>query len=357
MANFNLVDIFKKTNAKVNHSSFDLSKRIAFSMPCGYLTPIYQHPCVPNEHHKISLSGLLRTETMNTAAFVSGKIHVNFFFVPYSQLWHPFNSFVSQKQDKHSVRYQSNKFVPNVSLRSILTQMANFAQQAAYNPSGSAYVYDQFGYNYFFHMARILQAFGYGNYWWMFGVELQTLTDWIDVLFNKQTVPGKDPTYDDKYVNMFPILAYQHIFYDFYRNKYYDTVDAAGNDYVETFNVDDISCGTVNNSHISFGQSNVRLWFNLHSIQYKKDLFTSLMPSSQFGPVSDVEFDTLQLPEADSPTGVDFLLNSDGSLLGAPIVEVDSSNDLASAPLSHASVFGGYSVYPKGSIDVLTFQR
>ena len=58
--------------------------------------------------------------------------------------------------------------------------------------------------------------------------------------------------YQNRYVNLWRVLAYQHIFYDFYRNKYYDDLpffQPAGDGepqcgYIDCFNVDDLPCNT-----------------------------------------------------------------------------------------------------------------
>lgn len=290
MAHFNLESIFKSNGAKVNHSVFDLSKRMAFSLPCSYLTPIYAVDTLPNEHHRISLNGIMRTETMNTAAFVSGKVHCNFFFVPYSQLWHPFNSFVSQKKDLHSVRFQGSNYVPNIALYDIVILLRDLAQLPSYDANGGYPQYDMFGYNIFFHVCRLLQVCKYGNYYWMFGKSVSEINTWIDNMFPKE--PGTSNVINKRYVNLFKILAYQHVFYDYYRNKFYDEYLPNGERYIQSFNVDGVVSNNVSDSHITNVTVSVLYrYFCVHPIQYKKDLFSSLMPSTQFGAVSSVSFD------------------------------------------------------------------
>ena len=98
------MDFLNLLKPKVHPSKngFDLSRKHVFSSKAGQLKPCLCVETVPNDHFEIDLACLTRTMTLNTAAFLRGKQRFDFFFVPYSQLWHPFNQFISQRTDKHS---------------------------------------------------------------------------------------------------------------------------------------------------------------------------------------------------------------------------------------------------------------
>lgn len=96
-----------------------------------------------------------------------------------------------------------------------------------------------------------------------------------------------------KDVSLFPPLAYNKAFYEYYRNTYYDSdytltwVLNGGDDftlpYVQMFNLDDSP------NFITFDEVNfMRLLaiFNVKPHLYKKDMVTGVMPSTQFGDVS-----------------------------------------------------------------------
>lgn len=361
MANLNLYEIFKSNGAKVNHSNFDLNKRIAFSLPCSYIRPIYSAPTIPNEHHKIDFTGIMRTETMNTAAFANGKVHVNFFFVPYSQLWHGFNQFVTQKHDKHSVRFQGTNFVPNVSLYHLVydhLRLLALRPDYAANEGPDAF-YDQFHFNRFTGACALLQVFGYGNFYWMHGRSDNEITAHLQTLFGTFDSDGWHLT-KDKYVNLFPILAYQHIWYDYYRDNIYDDRTFDGNEYVTTFNLDNVVCNTVTDSHFTLTDNQFAQIFECHNVKYKKDLFTSLMPSTQFGAVSGVEFDTLDLSnlDGDYPT----LANSDGLWTTYDLrVQNAGAFDTSNAASNNFSDVDGAAAdfisNGKASFDVLSLRR
>ena len=352
MANFDLMSLFRDKKADVNHSVFDLSKKMAFSLPCSYLTPIYFHPTMPNERHQISLAGIMRTETMNTAAFVSGKVHCNFFFVPFSQLWHPFNSFVSQKKDLHSTQYKGTNFVPVVKLSDLYDH--KFFQSGQYATDK-----DSFGYDMFYHLARMMQVAGYGNIY----PEKYANTEQYPAIWESYkdslfcgTGSSTSHLYNlDRYVNIFPFLAYQHIYYDYYRNKFYDNDPFSYNReavrYIDTFNVDDVQCHTFGTSILDITsdlthKTRFRDIIELHPIQYKRDLYTSLLPSSQFGPVSSVEINgnlsdlTGAVPFGITGNGVD-RWNGPGS--GGSVSYDGSSYNLKAqgSVLSHTHDFSG----------------
>ena len=53
---FDWLDRWKDVGRKVNHSSFDLSKRIAITQPCSLLTPTLCFETVPNEQSEDRVS-------------------------------------------------------------------------------------------------------------------------------------------------------------------------------------------------------------------------------------------------------------------------------------------------------------
>lgn len=304
---FNWLDQWKDVGRKVNHSSFDLSKRQALTMPCGALIPHFCIETVPNEHHKINLSGILRTDTLNTAAFVDGTIHTNVFFVPYKQLWHPFNDFISQKHDPHSSAQLLSNFAPNILLTTLLEEIYD-----SLHDDGTAPVTTMFGKKWGLNALRLLQYLGYGNFYAIVDMSSTAFLNYCQELDGYDGVENKTP----RYVNLWRILAYQHIFYDWFRNKYYDQIpfmcaygttahDSTGSfDYVGTFNVDDITCGTIANSHFVVANTSSRqrlhAIFDLHYSQYKKDIYTSALPSTQFGAVSSISLKDINIRASDT---------------------------------------------------------
>lgn len=286
------MDFLKLLKPTATHSrnGFDLSRKHVFSMKAGQAKPCLCIETVPNDHFEIDLASLTRTMTMNTAAFLRGKMRYDFFFVPYSQLWHPFNQFVSQRTDKHSANQKNHVYCPVIRLDNLLVWLYEVLVDTS-----SPYQQDMFGRSIVESMIDLLNLLEYGDYRWIYDPDL-----------SRSDVMTRIGDYAGKYVNVWRLAAYQHIWYDYYRNKYYD-VDATGGiqsvdsnfrQDVSMFNFDDIDCGTFANSVIPCANpsslssaENERIFRLLQPrfVQWKKDLFTSALPGQQFGVVSSVD--------------------------------------------------------------------
>lgn len=306
MAN-NFLNLLKPT-AHLSRNGFDLSQKHVFSSKCGQAVPCLALETVPGDKFTIDLAGLMRTMTFNTAAFVRGKFSYDFFFVPNSQLWHPFNQFISQRDDKHSTRQLSHMVCPTIELSTILTYLCQETiEYVNSNPTMS----DIHGWSAHIDSVRLLDMLGYGDFRWL-----------IEFAYHEaQWTPDLQQEIDNfkgQYVNIFRLAAYQHIWYDFYRNKYYDVDNTGGvqsnvptqynRNYLSFFNFDDVNCSNFAMSHpvetsditTGVGSYSVNLagyqyrrlggMLTLRYCQYKKDLFTSVLPSQQFGAVSSVDF-------------------------------------------------------------------
>lgn len=276
MANiFNLL----KPEAKLPRNGFDLSQRHIFSSVPGLLTPILALECVPGDHHEINVLQLVRTTPVNTDAFTRMKQHFEFYFVPYSQIWSDFDDFISQRSNVMTASALASPFhdlsmCPYISLYDLLRH----AHNVLVNNTDFSFSLNQF--------LRILDLLGYGAFYGL---------PW-DQSYNDFLAALNLPFYNDTKVNLFRLCAYHKIFFDYYRNKYYDlncsvtlpTQTIANRvDYAYGFNLDD----AVNtSSHLLTGRSDLRMapLFQTHWRQWKKDLFTGLMPDTQLGAVSVV---------------------------------------------------------------------
>ena len=296
-----MADLFKslKPKAHLAKNGFDLSRKHVFSSQAGMALPCLSLETVPGDHFEIDLAALSRTQTFNTAAFLRGKQRYDFFFVPYTQLWHPFNQFITQRTDKHSSNQKGHIFAPVIELSSLL----RFIYSSLYTDGSSATKYDFMNYRFADGAIRILDLLGYGDYRWLLSIQPELIEGYLDM-------------YTGKYVNVFRLAAYQHIWYDYYRNKFYDVDETGGisssafynsfGNYIYGFNFDDVDCSTFSQSHIiesdqfswnGYVPSNaatVRLYnlLKLNYIQWKKDIYTTAMPSQQFGAISSISFGT-----------------------------------------------------------------
>lgn len=116
---------------------------------------------------------------------------------------------------------------------------------------------------------------------------------------------GSSVNYENfRYVSAYPLYAYNHIFYHMFRNSYYDL-----NYDVQNYSLDFLNCSQWVSSVIKFEDLPSR-FFELGHHQYKKDMFTGVLPDVQFGVVSSVDISNVSI------TGIGSLSGSTGSDAG-----------------------------------------
>lgn len=308
MANF-----FKnlKPKADLSRHGFDLSQRHVFSMSAGMILPVLNLSCVPGDYHEIRPTDLLRAMPIQTAAFTRCKQVVDFFFVPYIQLWQHWNSFINQRVDPVSATYQSSgmhtpAFSPCFDLSQTLYNLIQRNTDATYQN-------DINGFSTLHGSARLLDLLGYCNIFPFMcntkvgddspiSTERSVIDEW-QLFLQRLNARGYKP-------NLWPILAYQKIWSDFYRNPYWDTNVDTG-----LFNVDDLECDTEASSIVSSSRVLNMLTLRYHG--WKKDYFTSLLPTQQFGEVSVLPLtSSLHLKTTTFTTSDPFTIRALGSSAG-----------------------------------------
>lgn len=290
-----------KPKADLSKNGFDLSQKHVFSLSSGRLDcPLFVET-IPNDNFRIDLASLMRTMTFNTASFLRGKLTFDLFFVPYAQLWHPFNQFISQRKDLHTTLQKGSQFVPHISLGKLLLLI--FHARVEDNDTVIDSLRDVHNFAWIGNIVRILDFLGYGNFEW-FVRGLEPYGDDPNPMIDETNVSTYVAPYMDKHVNLFRIAAYQHIWYDYYRNKYYDlgfSTDGTNlDDYVKLFNFDDLDCTSFANAELPIPVTSENVdWndpqiirvvniFKQRYVQYKQDVLQSALPSQQFGAVSSV---------------------------------------------------------------------
>lgn len=346
-----MADLFNyiKPKARLDKNGFDNSHRSVFSCKAGAIYPILTYDMVPNDFVEINVNDLLRTSPLETAAFARMKQNFEFYFVPYVQLWHNFNEMIAQRRDPVTTNSKSSEWTPTVPLKKLvkmaLKRLNN--QNNIVNSdfiSAGIYVQDDIhGYNWGYNVIRLLDLLGYGNFLplWNYiksvdedgdGIPWESIDNIVD-----NAVSSSDG--DELYVNLWPFLAYQKIWSDFYRNPWRD-IDI--NEYA--FNVDDIPCDSVENSDvISYRTSQANLGddgltpdkvgmfgdiFAQRYKTWKKDIFSASLPNAQFGDVATVQITNISIdsPEADEDNngsnGDDILFNPEDFRVRIPASEL-----------------------------------
>lgn len=244
--------------AHPERNAFDLSHNDVFSCAPGMLLPISCTEVLPNEHYEINPQIFLRTMPLNSAAFVRMRQHVEFFFVPMRVLSRQFQQFVVGTKYPQSALDTLNNFsgtLPSVSLSAIRywlnTESSKVDGLNIPLPEGTK---------------RLLDLLGYG-----FSTVRGVTSDNYPDSYSSGSVTQTSPS-----LSLFRFAAYQKIYYDFYRNPYWESADAS------SFNLDDKF-----NDGFGVSSADISRLDKLFMIRYRnwtKDFFTSVQPSFQGAP-------------------------------------------------------------------------
>lgn len=224
-------------------------------MNYGELVPVTCIETVPGDKIRLHASDLIRAIPMVTSPFVRAKQHLDAWFVPYRDLWHNFDNFITQREQPVSSALKQFQYIPHCSLY----HLNGVCNQTGYN--------DVVGRTIKTRSPFLLQMLGYGV----------TSTP----LDASKTYPS---------VNLWRLAAYNYIWYNEYRQQYFDNGNvlnlSSNQSPAALFNFDDLDCYTEASSVVDSGrlQGMVQMRYRC----WKKDLFTGLLPSTQFGSVSVV---------------------------------------------------------------------
>ena len=245
----------QKSKANLQRNAFDLSYSNKFTASPGMLLPCYVQEVNPNEHFVISPQSFLRTVPLNTASFVRGKQNIEFYFVPYRLLCRQFPQFVVGTDYKISALSELNSYKGSLctfALSDTITSLvASFKNTTAAT--------DICGQRVDYGSCRLLDLLGYG----VNAPTIRALTK-STTEFNKSLD-----------CNLFRLLAYQKIYYDFYRNPMYELNNPAA------YNVDDNFNTSVSEPDFSDYTSPLNARFALRYRNWKKDYFNCVSPYFQ----------------------------------------------------------------------------
>lgn len=278
-------NLFKELDVsnKVSRNGFNLSKKSYFTAKCGELLPVYHKSVLPGDKFRMSVNSFTRTAPVETAAYTQFKEYYDWFFIPYRILGKQIPQILAKNTNNPNIASSSTtnqpvaSKLPHVTMNDIFGVDPSFGPRYLYTLSNFT---NEFGFNRGYLSAKLLNYLGY-NY---------TLNSSLKQLFENGNyiIPFKD----NLEVSILPLMAYQKIYYDFYRNSQWEdnvpynyNVDYMGSNmkfYVET-----LQSGGSFSSYFD----NPTL-FDLRYANYPRDLFMGLLPNSQYGDaaVMDVEY-------------------------------------------------------------------
>ena len=289
--------LFQELNLAHNpkRNGYDLGFRMNFTAKAGELLPVMHRTVMPGEQFKLRVSHFTRTAPLNTAAQTKIKEYFDFFFVPYRLLW-------KDAPAVHTNNQQNPVTATSLTTnRSIGTSTPHF-DFTSYRSSGLSLLgqlTDNFGYNRAYRSAKLMNHLGY----------TYISEDHIKSAISGTTLPEyKGP----QYLSAYPLLAYQCIYYNFYRNSQWE------NNQPYNYNVDYLGSSALLSPEFSLSSAWASYWhnptlFDLHYSNYPKDLFFGVFPDAQFGDSAIVEIAEQSADSGTNPDGLYPIVDSSGN--------------------------------------------
>lgn len=263
---------------KVNRNGFDLSEKVAFTAKSGELLPILTKEVIPGDKFQINLKWFTRTRPVNTAAYTRMREYYDFFFVPTRLLWKDFQPMITQMTD-NSVRADSIKTASTITDRHpyfTVKQVADYVNKLYKSSVDQGFKNNIFGFGRAELTSKLLSYLGYGDFSKYFNDDFDT------------TVAEKYRSYVNIALNPFPLLSYQKIYQDFYREQQWEKAQPW------TYNVDYMKGDNLNipvQDILNLVVKGTTSMFDLNYCNWNKDLFMGLLPKPQYGAEANVNLD------------------------------------------------------------------
>ena len=332
-----------------HRSGFDIGRKNAFTAKVGELLPVYWDISMPGDKYKFNVEYFTRTQPVETSAYTRLREYFDFYAVPLRLLWKSAPSVLTQMQDINQVQALSltknlslGTYLPSASL-SQLYSCLHFLNGDSDDPgnTSTSSALNMFGLNRGDLSFKLLSYLGYGNV-------LQTVPSpgnrwWSTVLKNNDDATSYTQQYiQNNYVNIFPLLAYQKIYQDFFRWSQWENANPS------SYNVDyfDGTSPTLLSSipSISDNYWNSDTMFDLKYCNWNKDMLMGVLPNSQFGDVAVIDISNTAGPIPNSVV----LSSSDGKFTSEVTSSVSYNAPLTPISLSLESA-SPTNIIPSGS--------
>ena len=271
-----------------HRSGFDIGRKNAFTAKVGELLPVYWDISMPGDKYKFNVEYFTRTQPVETSAYTRLREYFDFYAVPLRLLWKSAPSVLTQMQDINQI--QALSLTQNLSLGSYLPSLslATFSSSLYYlagnhiDPAAPDALKNMVGFGRSDLAYKLLSYLGYGN---IIKDKLSSSTRW----WSTSLVSGSSGNYTQNYiqnntVNIFPLLAYQKIYQDFFRWSQWEKANPS------SYNVDYFT--GVSSSLVSALPSAPNAYwksdtmFDLKYCNWNKDMLMGVLPNSQFGDVA-----------------------------------------------------------------------
>lgn len=293
-----------------HRSGFDIGRKNAFTAKVGELLPVYWDISMPGDTYKFDVEYFTRTQPVETSAYTRLREYFDFYAVPLRLLWKSAPSVLTQMQDINQI--QSLSFTENLSLGTYLPSLSlaflsgvlSSLNGTSNTPGFKSALLNTFGFYRADLSFKLLSYLGYGNF--VKDAPSDGSRWWSTVILNDKSTKYTQRYIQNSVVNIFPILAYQKIYQDFFRWSQWEKSNPS------SYNVDYFT-GTSPSLIPSLPSSGSDYWksdtmFDLKYCNWNKDMLMGVLPNSQFGDVSVIDFS-----------------NTDGSIASSVVLKSPSS--------------------------------
>jgi hypothetical protein len=330
-----------------HRSGFDIGRKNAFTAKVGELLPVYWDISMPGDKYKFNVEYFTRTQPVETSAYTRLREYFDFYAVPLRLLWKSAPSVLTQMQDINQIQALSltqnlslGTYLPSLSLSALSSSLYYLAGNHI-DPASSDGFKNMFGFGRSDLAFKLLSYLGYGN---LIKDNLSSSTRW----WSTSLVSGSSGNYTQNYiqnnvVNLFPLLAYQKIYQDFFRWSQWENANPS------SYNVDYFS-GVSPSLVSALPTSSDNYWksdtmFDLKYCNWNKDMLMGVLPNSQFGDVAVID-----ISNTDGPLSSSILLKSPNTSASSE-VSVTGSYNASLTPISFSAKNASTSnVIPAGSI-------
>ena len=275
-------NLFQQLNLRdsVSRNSFSLDHNVKLSAKIGELLPATHFTSMPTDVFEISHNHFTRTAPVQTAAYTRIKEYFDWFFIPYRLLWKDLPDILSkntrnpQTASSAVASKRIGEYVPRITHRYLYGNNGNidWVEYGVLERLGQET--NQFGLNRGLLAGKLLDYLGYGHV---------NQADLTSMVLSREV---RSPFRDVGNVSLLPLLAYQAIYYFWFRNTQWEENQP------QNYNVDYMTADNtqwfVDTAQYSSFWSNPTM-FDLQYANYPKDLFFGILPSSQMGDEAEVD--------------------------------------------------------------------
>lgn len=274
-----------------HRSGFDIGRKNAFTAKVGELLPVYWDISMPGDKYKFNVEYFTRTQPVETSAYTRLREYFDFYAVPLRLLWKSAPSVLTQMQDINQIQALSltqnlslGSYLPSLPLDQLGVSLA-YLNNNSWSP-GSSGMTNLFGFSRADLAYKLFSYLGYGN---LIRTAPASSGRWWSTSLKNETSSSYSQAYiQNSYVNLFPLLAYQKIYQDFFRWSQWENSNPS------SYNVDYFSgispslVSTVPSWDSDYWKSDTM--FDLKYCNWNKDMLMGVLPNSQFGDVAIVNF-------------------------------------------------------------------